>query len=333
MPPPPYLTHLFPSTPVHALSFQPFTDVLTVGHSRGISSLLVPGSGEANFDSLEADPFESKRRRREREVQGLLDKVPMDLITLDQDVVGRVDRDVLRRGDKKDVLGGGAASFAKMTRAERLKVQGKAALEEDEELSEGEDEDDEDDELRRRREKAEKRIEKADAKNRMRGKSSGLKKALRKRRRNVIDPQTVRLARPARPLAAISRLADSICFPPARTGRAQGKARAAARAQQAGQGKQGRQGSRTVGPGRRARAVQVCVDSAQPVPSSLASRSTAPPHRPFRFVVMIQAGVPVSLSLRCRISLARETTLGLLVPSHAIPAPSPLLPLAILSVP
>ncbi|BGO94183.1 hypothetical protein NBRC10512_001339 [Rhodotorula toruloides] len=194
MPPPPYLTHLFPSTPVHALSFQPFTDVLTVGHSRGISSLLVPGSGEANFDSLEADPFEGKRRRREREVQGLLDKVPMDLITLDADVVGRVDRGVLRKGEKKDVLAReGATSFAKMSRAERLKVQGKAALEEDEELSEGEDEDEEDEELSRRREKAEKRIEKADAKNRMRGKSSGLKKALRKRRRNVIDPQTVAL--------------------------------------------------------------------------------------------------------------------------------------------
>ncbi|TAN29829.1 hypothetical protein EPN29_14405, partial [bacterium] len=260
---------LFPSTPVHALSFQPFTDVLTVGHSRGISSLLVPGSGEANFDSLEADPFEGKRRRREREVQGLLDKVPMDLITLDADVVGRVDRGVLRKGEKKDVLAReGATSFAKMSRAERLKVQGKAALEEDEELSEGEDEDEEDEELSRRREKAEKRIEKADAKNRMRGKSSGLKKALRKRRRNVIDPQTVRSPRPS-----LSQTALLIQL--ASAGRAQGEARTAARTQQAGKGEQGCEGGRAVGPGRRARAVQVRVgvDSRPPSRFSLASRT------------------------------------------------------------
>lgn len=35
----------------------------------------MPGSGEPNFDSSEADPFENKRARREREVKGLLDKV------------------------------------------------------------------------------------------------------------------------------------------------------------------------------------------------------------------------------------------------------------------
>ena len=42
-----------------------------------MSSILVPGSGEPNFDSRETDPFENKSARREKEVKGLLDKVPL----------------------------------------------------------------------------------------------------------------------------------------------------------------------------------------------------------------------------------------------------------------
>lgn len=58
-----------------SLRFCPFTDVLTIGHSKGLSSILVPGAGEPNFDSAEADPFENRKARREREVRALLDKV------------------------------------------------------------------------------------------------------------------------------------------------------------------------------------------------------------------------------------------------------------------
>lgn len=74
-PPPLYLTHPIPSRPLTSLRFCPFTDVLTIGHQKGLSSILVPGSGEPNFDSTEADPYENRRMRREREVKGLLDKV------------------------------------------------------------------------------------------------------------------------------------------------------------------------------------------------------------------------------------------------------------------
>jgi U3 small nucleolar RNA-associated protein 7 len=46
---------------VSALMFAPYEDVLGVGHTNGYSSLVIPGSGEANFDAYEANPFETKR--------------------------------------------------------------------------------------------------------------------------------------------------------------------------------------------------------------------------------------------------------------------------------
>ena len=73
--PPLYLTHPVPHRPLSSLRFCPFQDVLTIGHAAGVSGILVPGAGEPNFDSSEADPFENKKARREREVKGLLDKV------------------------------------------------------------------------------------------------------------------------------------------------------------------------------------------------------------------------------------------------------------------
>lgn len=74
-PPPLYLTHPITHRPLTSVRFCPFQDVLTVGHSGGLSNLLVPGAGEPNFDSAEADPFENPKTRREREVKALLDKV------------------------------------------------------------------------------------------------------------------------------------------------------------------------------------------------------------------------------------------------------------------
>jgi U3 small nucleolar RNA-associated protein 7 len=88
----PYMTNPFPSQPVHDVSFCPFEDVLGVGHSAGLSSLLIPGAGEPNYDAFEADPFESKRARQEREVHGLLDKIQPDQITMDRDLIGKVQR-------------------------------------------------------------------------------------------------------------------------------------------------------------------------------------------------------------------------------------------------
>ncbi len=84
------MTHPIPHRPLSSIRFCPFQDILTVGHSAGLSSLLVPGAGEPNFDSAEADPFEGRNARREREVRGLLDKLAPDTIVLDPEIIGGV---------------------------------------------------------------------------------------------------------------------------------------------------------------------------------------------------------------------------------------------------
>lgn len=185
--PGPYMTQLFPSSAVHAISFCPFEDILGVGHAEGLDSLIIPGAGEANYDSLEADPYESKKSRREREVVSLLDKIQPDQIHLDPDLIGRL----VEKKEAADPLAGlgsdakrlaarpdkKAKNFAEKSRIERLRENGKA--EEDEDSPDEEDEvaEAELDELKPRK---------------ARGKNKVLKRIMR-RRKNIIDAKSVRV--------------------------------------------------------------------------------------------------------------------------------------------
>lgn len=172
--PEPYLTLPLPGLSANSTMFCPYDDILAVGHGKGISSLLVPGSGEAQFDSNEADVYESHSRRREREVRGVLEKIRPELITLDTEFLGTVGEKARGTFEERE-----ARSYRQLSRVERLKLDGKA--EGDVEVEGGEDDS----------EDGEKSVKKEKEKYKARGKSGSMKKYLRKKKKNVIDPSLV----------------------------------------------------------------------------------------------------------------------------------------------
>lgn len=70
------------SVSVRNVKFRPLEDVLCLGHSHGVTTMIVPGAGEPNYDSYESNPFINPRQRREGEIQALLHKLTPDMISL-----------------------------------------------------------------------------------------------------------------------------------------------------------------------------------------------------------------------------------------------------------
>ena len=175
------MTQLFPSIKLKALAFCPFEDVLGIGHEYGFSSLLVPGAGENNYDSLEADPYETKKSRREREVLNLLDKIQPDQIQHDTEFIGKL----IEHKTSKSVLNGferaarvpatldqSRSAFSKLSRVDRLKVAGQdESVNSEEEDGSG---------------------LKSPKVGKVRGKSKVLKRVLR-RKKNIVDAKTLRV--------------------------------------------------------------------------------------------------------------------------------------------
>lgn len=122
----PYLTHRL-SGHVHGLQFCPFEDVLGVGHSGGMTSMLVPGSAEPNFDGLENNPYRSRKQRQEWEVKALLEKVPAELICLDPRALAEVDVVTLEQQKKERIERLGYDPDAKAAFQPKAKQKGRSS--------------------------------------------------------------------------------------------------------------------------------------------------------------------------------------------------------------
>lgn len=95
-----YMSHsMVKGYQINKVLFRPYEDVLSMGHSMGWSSILIPGSGEPNFDSWVANPFETSKQKREKEVKSVYDKLPPETIMLDPSKIGTVRS--TKRKDKK----------------------------------------------------------------------------------------------------------------------------------------------------------------------------------------------------------------------------------------
>lgn len=89
----PYMSQPYPGKKITGVEFCPFEDLMAVCWEGGVQKMVVPGAGEAVFDSAAPNPYETRNQRREREVKTLLDKLPMGSIMLDTSDVGGVEKD------------------------------------------------------------------------------------------------------------------------------------------------------------------------------------------------------------------------------------------------
>ena len=98
----PYMTERYHGRRPTNLDFCPFEDVLAVCHAGGMCNMLVPGAGEATFDSLAPNPYQTRKQASNAEVRTLLDKLPADTIALDPNFIGDVDANPRKRAEENE---------------------------------------------------------------------------------------------------------------------------------------------------------------------------------------------------------------------------------------
>jgi U3 small nucleolar RNA-associated protein 7 len=104
----PYMKHHYKNnqTKTNSMKFVPFEDFLGLGTNQGYSSVVIPGAGEANFDSFEINPYQTKKQRQTSEVRQLLEKLPADMINVDPTNVNKTDprsRAIIDKEKKEEI--------------------------------------------------------------------------------------------------------------------------------------------------------------------------------------------------------------------------------------
>merc|ERR1711939_376504 len=116
----PYLNWGYDGQRIERVRFCPFDDVLGISHAQGFSSIIVPGAGEANYDALEVNPYETRKQRQEAEVKSLLTKLQPGTIALDPNFIGTLDtRSAEQRRREKDLDAPAVDPLAKLKERNR----------------------------------------------------------------------------------------------------------------------------------------------------------------------------------------------------------------------
>ncbi|GBG24162.1 WD repeat-containing protein 46 [Hondaea fermentalgiana] len=124
----PYMQHQLPGQEFLDCKWRPYEDVLGLGHTAGVQTMVVPGAGAANYDAFEANPYESTKQRREGEVQRLLDKLQPEMIVLDPNAIGGVDtadKTIIAKEREQELA---EAAAAKGGPKERNKMKGRSKI-------------------------------------------------------------------------------------------------------------------------------------------------------------------------------------------------------------
>jgi U3 small nucleolar RNA-associated protein 7 len=84
----PYMYYKLARGSIRGMAFCPYEDLLAFGHLDGIATIIIPGSGEPNFDSYAANPYRSTKSSKKIELRDLIEKLKPETIVLNPEFIG-----------------------------------------------------------------------------------------------------------------------------------------------------------------------------------------------------------------------------------------------------
>lgn len=101
-----------------------------ISHAEGYASIVVPGAGLANFDTYEANPFESGSQRKEKLIHGLLEKLDPNTISIKVNTIGDIDgasKEVIEK-EKREFEEQEIANMKKKEKKAKKKARGRSKI-------------------------------------------------------------------------------------------------------------------------------------------------------------------------------------------------------------